>query len=201
MFTGRSRCPNAASDGSIYLILGGSQGAHRINMAVIDSVTYLKQSRQFRFVHQTGDRDADEVTKVYRQMQIEAVVAPFFNNMADFYRDADLVICRSGATTIAELTVTGKAVVFIPFPFATDDHQVANARALVDDGAAEMILEKDLNGKIVSERIEYYAQHPDVVGKMKQKIRKFGRPDAAEAIADDIYRIIGSNDCNTARAA
>ena len=177
------------------LILGGSQGAHRINMAVIDSVTYLKNTERFRFVHQTGTRDAEEVTKVYRQMKIESEVAPFFNDMAERYREADLVICRSGATTVAELTVTGKVAVFIPFPFATDDHQVVNARALVEDGAAEMILEKDLTGKLLSEKIEYYVRHPEVMTKMKQKIRKFGHPDAARKIADDIYTMICKSEC------
>jgi UDP-N-acetylglucosamine--N-acetylmuramyl-(pentapeptide) pyrophosphoryl-undecaprenol N-acetylglucosamine transferase len=183
------------------MVLGGSQGAHSINMAVIDSVMYLKEPGKFRFVHQTGIRDADEVSKVYQQLKIEAVVAPFFNNMADCYRDADLVICRSGATTVAELTVTGKAVIFIPFPFATDDHQVLNAGALVKDGVAEMIQEKDLTGQVLAGKIAFYEQNQDVKEKMESSIQKFGHPDAADRIADDIYRIIKRKSHKTSCAA
>jgi UDP-N-acetylglucosamine--N-acetylmuramyl-(pentapeptide) pyrophosphoryl-undecaprenol N-acetylglucosamine transferase len=182
------------------LILGGSQGAHSINMAVIDSVTYLKKPGKFRFVHQTGIKDADEVRKVYQQLKVASVVAPFFEDMADRYREADLVICRSGATTVAELTVTGKAAVFIPFPFATDDHQVINAQALVEEGAAEMILEKDLTGKMLAEKITYYAENPGIKEKMGARIQKFGHPDAAQRIVDDIYRIIRINNRRTACA-
>lgn len=183
------------------LVLGGSQGAHSINMAVIDSVIYLKDTARFRFVHQTGARDTEEVTKVYRQMQVESLVAPFFDHMADLYQGADLVVCRSGATTVAELMVSGKAAVFIPFPFATDDHQVINARALVDGGAAEMILEKDLNGRVLAEKIDFYARHPGLITDMERKIRRFGRPDAADRIADDIFRIMRTGRRQNARAA
>ncbi len=179
------------------LILGGSQGAHSINMAVIDSVTYLKNPGKFRFVHQAGIRDADEVRKVYQQLKVESVVAPFFEDMANRYREADLVICRSGATTVAELTVTGKAVVFIPFPFATDDHQVVNAQALVEDDAAEMILEKDLTGNLLAEKIAYYSKNSEIKEKMEARIQKFGHPDAAQRIVDDIYRIIKSKSHKT----
>jgi len=183
------------------LILGGSQGAHSINMAVLDSIYYLKNPDKYRFVHQTGIKDADAVSKVYQQHHIVSDVAPFFNDMADRYREADLVICRSGATTVAELTVTGKAVVFIPFPFATDGHQVVNAKALVADGAAEMIYEKDLSGKILAGKMAYYAENTEVKKSMESKIQKFGHPDAADRIVDDIYRIIHNNDYETPCAA
>ena len=183
------------------LILGGSQGAHSINIAVLDSIRYLKNLDKYRFIHQTGIKDADAVHKAYQQHHIVSDVAPFFNDMADWYRKADLVICRSGATTVAELTVTGKAVVFIPFPFATDDHQVVNARALVEDNAAEMILEKNLNGKFLAGRITYYAENTEAKGKMESRIQKFGRPDAADRIVDDIHRIIKNKSRKTARAA
>ncbi len=176
------------------LVLGGSQGAHSINMAVLDSLIYLQDMRdadRFCFVHQTGEKDAEEVNKVYRQMKITAEVAPFFSDMGSLYRRADLVVCRSGATTVAELTVLGKAAVFIPFPFAADDHQVGNAKALVEEDAAAMILEKDLNGRLLAEKMMYYARHPAETDRMASDIRKFGHPDAAQKIADDICRLIG----------
>lgn len=173
------------------LILGGSQGAHSINVAVLDSVMCLKHPEKFRFVHQTGLRDLEEVRKHYLQMRMDATVAAFFDNMPDLYHAADLVICRSGATTVAELTVIGKAVIFIPFPRATDNHQVANAKALVAEGAAEMIEESDLSGEFLADRIGYYFENPDVRRTMEVKLRRFGHPDAARRIVDDIYGLMG----------
>ena len=176
------------------LVLGGSQGAHSINMAVLDSLIHLQElngAKRFCFIHQTGERDAEEVAKVYRQMKMAAEVAPFFSDMAELYRRADLVICRSGATTVAELTVAGKAAVFIPFPFATDDHQVLNAKALAEEGAAAMILEKDLTGKLLADKMVYYFQNSVMTAKMAKKIQGFGHPKAAENIVDDICRLMG----------
>jgi UDP-N-acetylglucosamine--N-acetylmuramyl-(pentapeptide) pyrophosphoryl-undecaprenol N-acetylglucosamine transferase len=202
---GSGRSSHTRQDGQnrlfTVLILGGSQGAHSINMAVLDSLHYLKNPEPFRFVHQTGIKDADAVGNVYQQHQVVSDVAPFFNDMADRYREADLVICRSGATTVAELTVTGKAVIFIPFPFATDDHQVVNASALVEGGAAEMIQEKDLTGEILAQRIVFYSKNAGVKEKMESQISQFGRPDAAERIVDDIYRMIQTGNRQPACAA
>jgi len=183
------------------LILGGSQGAHSINISVVDALRYFKDPAKYRFCHQTGSQDVDRVQKAYSENNIEYVVAPFFEDMATRYQNADLVICRSGATTVAELTVVGSAVIFIPFPYATDNHQVVNARALVADGAAEMILEDELSGRLLSDKIQYYAGHPDILEERKARMRQFGKPDAAEKIVDDIYRIIGSKRTKTARAA
>lgn len=183
------------------LVLGGSQGAHSINKSVVDALKYLKDPLKYRFSHQTGPQDVDIVRKAYSESKIEFVVEPFFEDMATRYQTADLVICRSGATTVAELTVAGRAVIFIPFPFATDNHQVVNARALVEDGAAEMIREENLSGKLLSEKIQHYAGHPDILEDRKTRMRQFGKPDAAERIVDDIYRIIGSKRTKTACAA
>jgi UDP-N-acetylglucosamine--N-acetylmuramyl-(pentapeptide) pyrophosphoryl-undecaprenol N-acetylglucosamine transferase len=173
------------------LILGGSQGAHGINVAVLDSVMYLDHPEKFRFVHQSGLGDQEEVRKVYLQMRIDATVAAFFEDMAALYQAADLVICRSGATTVAELTIAGKAVIFIPFPHAADNHQVSNAQALVADGAADMIEEADLSGELLARRIAYYAENPEIRREMGEKMKKFSHPDAARRIVDDIYGILG----------
>lgn len=183
------------------LVLGGSQGAHSINMAMMDAVKYLKNPSSFKFSHQTGLQDVDAVRKAYLQNAVAFDVELFFEDMATRYQNADLVICRAGATTVAELTIAGNAVIFIPFPFATDNHQVVNAQALVDGGAAEMIQEKDLTGKILAERMAYYAENPEVKGRMESKIRQFGHPDAAQRIVDDIYRMIHNNDHETACVA
>jgi UDP-N-acetylglucosamine--N-acetylmuramyl-(pentapeptide) pyrophosphoryl-undecaprenol N-acetylglucosamine transferase len=176
--------------GFTILVSGGSQGAHRINMAMLEAVDCLKDPFRYTLIHQTGTADADMVRGAYQQKNIRHEVAPFFTDMAARYGQADLVICRSGATTVAELTAAGRPAVFIPFPFATDNHQVFNAKALVDGGAAEMILEENLTGEILAERIEYYVAHPDALKIAGDKIREFSRPDAADKIVDDIYRII-----------
>ncbi len=172
------------------LIIGGSQGAHRINMAVMEALPNLKEREHLHFVHQTGATDAATVGEAYRRNQIGCTVQPFFDNMAEIYSRTDLLICRAGATTVAEITALGKAVIFIPFPYAADDHQVFNARSLTEKGAAEMIYEKDLNGKILSEKIAYYAAHPAALNDMAARARRFGRPDAAKLIVDDCYRLI-----------
>ncbi|MFZ2634683.1 MAG: undecaprenyldiphospho-muramoylpentapeptide beta-N-acetylglucosaminyltransferase [Desulfosalsimonadaceae bacterium] len=178
--------------GFTILVSGGSQGAHRVNMAMLEAMNCLKDPGRYTVVHQTGVTDADMVRDAYQQKKIRHEVAPFFEDMAAKYREADLVICRSGATTVAELTAAGRPAVFIPFPFAADNHQVFNAKALVDGGAAEMILEEDLTGEHLAERIEYYAGHPDALKIAGEKIRQFSKPDAADKIVDDICRMINS---------
>jgi UDP-N-acetylglucosamine--N-acetylmuramyl-(pentapeptide) pyrophosphoryl-undecaprenol N-acetylglucosamine transferase len=99
----------------------------------------------------------------------------------------------SGATTVAEIKAVGKGVIFIPFPFAADNHQVLNARSLEEAGAAKMILEKDLSGKVLAERINYYVQQPEALQQMALRSRELGRVDAAARIVDDCYELIGLN--------
>jgi len=174
------------------LVLGGSQGAHRINMAVIEALPLLKNKEKYFFVHQTGAQDEQYVTGSYERSGISCMVKPFFEDMAKLYSGANLVICRAGATTVAEVTAMGLGVIFIPYPYAADDHQALNARALSDSGASEMILEKDLSAEILSERIEYFSRYPEQLNIMALSAKKFGRPDAAEFIVNDCYRILNS---------
>ncbi len=172
------------------LIIGGSQGAHRINMAVIEALDHLRHLEHLHFVHQTGQADEQPVREAYRRSKMGGTVQAFFDNMAEQYGRADLIICRAGATTVAEVTALGKAVIFIPFPFAADNHQVLNAGSLSDEGAAEMLIEKDLSGKILSEKIKYYAAHPAELEDMSARAKQFGKPDAAKNIVDDCYRLL-----------
>ena len=175
------------------LVVGGSQGAHGINMAVVASLARLKTRDDVCFIHQTGADDEKTVRSAYQRLGIDATVNAFFNDMAQQYRRADLIICRAGATTVAELTVIGKGVIFIPYPFAADNHQVYNAQPLVDRGAAEMILEKDLNGEILAERITHYAAFPENLEKMAAHARHLGRPAAAATIVDDCYALLAAS--------
>ena len=172
------------------LIIGGSQGAHRINLAVIEALENLNDIEHLHFVHQTGAADEQQVKTAYRRHDFRCTVQSFFNNMAELYSQADLLICRAGATTVAEIAALGKAVIFIPFPYAADNHQVLNADSLSNQGAAETIIEKDLNGKILSERIAYYAAHRPALDEMAAKAKQFGNPAAAKNIVDDCYRLV-----------
>ncbi|MBW2598675.1 MAG: undecaprenyldiphospho-muramoylpentapeptide beta-N-acetylglucosaminyltransferase, partial [Deltaproteobacteria bacterium] len=129
------------------LIFGGSQGARAINRAVVESMRYLEDMLcRLVITHQTGKEDFDEVSAAYRDRGVNAEVHPFITDMSSVYESADLLICRAGATSIAEITATGKASVLIPYPFAAGNHQELNARVLTDAGAAEMILEDKLDG-------------------------------------------------------
>ena len=172
------------------LIVGGSQGAHSINMAVLEALKKIKKKEKFYFIHQTGTQDFAQVRNSYANLGIMARVDSFFDNMASLYQQADLIICRSGATTVAEITAVGKGVIFIPYPFATDDHQSINAGALEHAGAAEMILQKDLTGAILSDRIEHYASNRVALHQMASRAKAFGRPRAAASIVDDCYRLV-----------
>ncbi|MGD2036588.1 MAG: undecaprenyldiphospho-muramoylpentapeptide beta-N-acetylglucosaminyltransferase [Desulfobacterales bacterium] len=175
------------------LIIGGSQGAHRINMTVVEALSYLARKEQLYFIHQTGAADEQRVAAAYQREGIAASVQSFFKQMAPLYKQADLIICRAGATTVAEVTAVGKAVIFIPFPFAADNHQALNADTLAREGAAEMILEKDLNARDLGRRIDYYAAHPEAREAMATKAGELGRPEAAQAIVDDCYQLVESS--------
>jgi UDP-N-acetylglucosamine--N-acetylmuramyl-(pentapeptide) pyrophosphoryl-undecaprenol N-acetylglucosamine transferase len=172
------------------LIIGGSQGAHKINMAVIEALDHLRHLKHLHFVHQTGQADELLVREAYRQSKVSGTVQAFFDNMAEQYGRADLIICRAGATTVAEITALGKPAIFIPFPFAADNHQVLNAGSLSDEGAAEMLIEKDLNGKVLSEKLNNYAAHPAELQNMSARAKQLGKPDAAKNIVDDCYRLL-----------
>jgi len=172
------------------LVIGGSQGAHSINIALMDALKFLKEKDSFFFIHQTGAADEEEVKNAYREQGVSGIVKAFFNDMGQQYSDADLIICRAGATTVAELTAIGKGALLIPYPFAADDHQVLNAKILSDAGVAEIILQKDLNGRLLAKKIEYYASNHMALNNMALKAKKLGRPDAAEAIVDDCYKLM-----------
>ncbi len=175
------------------LILGGSQGAHSINMKLMEAIEHIKKKDDFFFVHQTGAQDETIVKNAYKRHAISCDVRAFFVDMARQYQKADLIICRSGATTVAEITTIGKGVIAVPFPFAADNHQVLNARALERAGAAELIPDKGLNGKALAERINYYFSNPKVLHRMASRAKRLGRPDAAALVVDDCYKLITQN--------
>lgn len=126
------------------LVMGGSGGAHAINMAMKDAAPELGRVQGLQVLHQTGEKDVQEVSAAYRDAGIKATVVPYLQDMPGVYAAADLVVCRSGATTVAELAVCGKRAILVPYPFAADDHQAHNAHSLAERGAADVVLQKDL---------------------------------------------------------
>ncbi len=165
------------------LVFGGSQGAQAINMAMVEAAPWLAATTPvLRLTHQTGERDADVVRAAYRQAGVEADVAPFLYDMGRRLSDADLVVCRAGATTLAEIAAAGKAAILIPLPTATDDHQRRNAEALVQHGAAELLLQADATGATLAARIEALARDGARRQSMAVAARRLARPDAAKRI-------------------
>ncbi len=174
------------------LIFGGSQGASSINRAVMEALRYMGEIRDgLKIIHQTGDRDIETVARAYKEYRIDAEVKPFITDMAAACEEADLLICRAGATSIAEITVLGKAAIFIPYPFATGNHQELNAKTLVDAGAAQMIVEEELSGKALFEMIEKLHRNPGIIEEMETMSKSLGNRKAASDIVDECLAVIG----------
>jgi UDP-N-acetylglucosamine--N-acetylmuramyl-(pentapeptide) pyrophosphoryl-undecaprenol N-acetylglucosamine transferase len=142
-------------------------------------------------IHQTGEADLAAIRQAYAALPFAAEVWPFIDRMDEAYARADLVLCRAGATTVAELTAFGKASILVPYPYAIYDHQRWNAQALKDCGAADMILDQDLNGQILAARLRRYWDDRESIKQMETAARAMGRPDAAARIVDECYGLVG----------
>jgi UDP-N-acetylglucosamine--N-acetylmuramyl-(pentapeptide) pyrophosphoryl-undecaprenol N-acetylglucosamine transferase len=165
------------------LITGGSSGALPINRAVIDSMDLLAARKNRLFiVHQTGERDYNAVRVAYARREFRAEVVPFIENMAERFAQADLIVCRSGATTVAEVAAAGRAAIFIPFGAATDGHQTRNAAAMQDAGAARLLLQQDLTPERLTNEIFSLLDQPRRITEMEEHARKVARPRAVEDI-------------------
>lgn len=167
------------------LITGGSQGAHAINEAMAEALGRLAAERErLSFMHQTGERDYEMVRKAYERAGMKAEVRPFIERMVDEFARADLVICRAGATTVAELAAAGKPAIFIPFPFAADDHQRKNAEAVARAGAGRVILQAELTPERLAEELMGLARNPEELERMAKASRALAHRDAAERVVD-----------------
>jgi UDP-N-acetylglucosamine--N-acetylmuramyl-(pentapeptide) pyrophosphoryl-undecaprenol N-acetylglucosamine transferase len=183
--------PRDASSFSL-LVFGGSQGARAINEAMIAALPELDiLPTQLRIKHQTGVADVKRVGQAYSKggWDSRAEVTAYIDNMVKDFAAADLVICRAGATTTAELIAAGKASIMIPFPFAADDHQRKNAEALQELGASRMILQRELSGERLAREISNFIQAPHLVTEMEVASRKLARGDAARAAVDMIEEL------------
>jgi UDP-N-acetylglucosamine--N-acetylmuramyl-(pentapeptide) pyrophosphoryl-undecaprenol N-acetylglucosamine transferase len=172
------------------LVFGGSQGAHAINMAMVEAAPRLAAgSPRVAITHQTGERDLEMVRDGYRRAGLEARVEPFLFAMDREMKAADLVISRAGATTLAELTASGRPSVLIPLPTATDDHQRRNALAMVKQGAARMVEQRELSGDRLAAEIHDLARDEALRLRMRQAARQMAKPDAAKAIVERVLAI------------
>ena len=168
------------------LVFGGSQGARAINNAMMHALPLLEsRADKLRIVHQTGEADFAKTREMYERSGIaDHDVRPFISDMFVEFGNADLVICRAGATTCAELGAAGKASIMVPLPTAADDHQRKNAEAFERAGASKMLVQADLSGKSLSHAIAELIESPETVSKMEAAARKLGRAAAAQATVD-----------------
>ena len=166
------------------LLVGGSQGARALNELMIAVAPRLSESGlALRILHQTGTADLTRVAAAYRAASLaEAEARAFIDDMATAYRDADLVLCRAGASTIAELTVCGRPSILVPYPFAVDDHQTANARTLADAGAAIQISQEELTPDRLLQTLRELAGDRQRLEGMAARARQAGKPDSAATI-------------------
>ena len=173
------------------LIFGGSQGAHAINVAMVEAAPRLAAGGPpLHLTHQTGERDVEMVRGGYRAAGLQADVEPFIYDMGRRLGQADVVVCRAGATTLAELTAAGKPAILVPLPSAADDHQRKNAEALAALGAAEVLLQREMTGESLAARLIALAGDRDRRRRMAQAARALARPDAAKVIVDRALELV-----------
>ncbi|XCN74175.1 MAG: undecaprenyldiphospho-muramoylpentapeptide beta-N-acetylglucosaminyltransferase [Candidatus Electrothrix aestuarii] len=176
------------------LVMGGSLGAHRINMLMLDVAAQLdgEQKKAVRLIHQTGTADEEKVRDGYEAAKVQAEVRAFFTDMASLYSQADLVLARAGATSLAELSVMGLPAVLIPYPYAADDHQAKNAEYYVAGGGAVMYRESELNAEILGKILSQLLGDIDKLKKMALAMRDMGQPEATQRILDSCMELIGN---------
>ncbi len=173
------------------LIFGGSQGAHFVNNIAADAMKILcEKGESINVTHQTGRKDFEEIKKRYNEAGIKAFVTEFIDDMSTAYRTADLVICRSGATSIAEITVCKKPSILIPYPYAADDHQRLNALELVNAGAAVMLKQDGLTSEILAETVLSLKNDPSRLKEMSEAAGRMAKPEAAREIMDFVIALV-----------
>ncbi len=176
----------------IVLITGGSQGSHRLNEAGPEAAALAEQTKwrgRIVFLHQAGKNEYNDVCFRYQKAGARAEVEPFIENMPGAFARADIVVCRAGASTVAELSAAGKASILVPFPFAADQHQLHNARSMQAAGAGSLIEDSALSGRRLFEELQALLERPDRLVEMEAAARKLARPGAAQRAADILEQI------------
>ena len=191
-FDSRDSAGGVPLDQGRVLIFGGSQGAHAINVAMVEAAPRLAAAGiRLAITHQTGERDLDLVRTAYQRAGLPARVEAFIYEIAREMKAADVVIARSGATTLAELAAAGKPAILVPLPTSTDDHQRKNAEVVAGAGAAVVVDERVLNGESLAGAITLMVADPERRRRMAAAARALARPDAAERIADRVEQLVG----------
>lgn len=174
------------------LLIGGSQGAHSLNVALMDSLGLLKDA-ELQILWQTGEKDQAMAAERVHQSELKAVVKPFFEEMDKVYAATNFAVGRSGATATAELMACGIPCLLVPFPYAAENHQEMNARWYEKRGAAKVILNKDLTGEVLSKEIKEIMNEPGRLEGMAKNARACGRPEATKVIVDSLEKLAGDN--------
>lgn len=176
------------------LVLGGSLGAHSINLAMTEALDFLAEVKgSLHIVHQSGERDADWVKTKYAEKGFSAEVSAFIHDMVEQIQKSSLIICRAGATTLAEITACGKPAVLIPYPHAAHNHQVRNARFLVDADAGEMILDPEVSGERLAQSIQRAIEEPERLKEMGAHSYRLGKRDATEKVRELCLQLLNKN--------
>ena len=177
--------PDAADDERTHvLVCGGSLGAVKVNELAADALVALAKDHRLAIVHQTGDKGLDETVARYRDAGVAAECKAFIKDMAAEYQKADVIVSRAGATTVAELAIAGKPAVFIPYPFAADNHQEINARELADAGAALMYRQADLTADALAGALRPLLADAARRASMGTAMKALAKPGAAAAVVD-----------------
>jgi UDP-N-acetylglucosamine--N-acetylmuramyl-(pentapeptide) pyrophosphoryl-undecaprenol N-acetylglucosamine transferase len=183
--------PARRSQQPTLFIFGGSQGARALNRIVRESAAeLLRRIPNLTIVHQTGEREFEEVSGFYIQNHIMVDVSPFIDDMPQRFADADLIVCRSGASTVAEIAAAGACALFVPFPGAADDHQLRNAELLAQENAALLIPESELSAERFVQEVTGLLGDPARLSAMGSKARTLVHPDAAAHIAEMALSVI-----------
>ena len=191
-------------DGEIrLLVVGGSQGARVFGRLLPEAIAAIPEAlrRRLRLVQQVRAEDLDAVRATYARQGTSAELAPFFSDIPQRLRAAHLVVARAGASTVAELTAAGRPAILVPFPFATDDHQTANAKAIEAAGGAWLMPETSTPPAALAERLASLLARPDVLARAAEAARQQGRRDAAARLADLVTSLIRSNGSSQREAA
>ena len=176
------------------LVFGGSKGARSINFAMVEALDHLSEDKDsLHFIHQTGQEQFESVKTKYDSKKISAEVSPFIFNMANAFRKSNLVICRAGASTIAELAACGRAAILVPFPFAANNHQQLNAELLVEQGGAIIVMDSELSGNKLAGLIKELMRQPDRLNEMGKASARMAKKDAGKKIVDHCYELVFGN--------
>jgi UDP-N-acetylglucosamine--N-acetylmuramyl-(pentapeptide) pyrophosphoryl-undecaprenol N-acetylglucosamine transferase len=177
------------------LVVGGSLGAKALNDIVPKAVALLPIAQRPHITHQSGEKQIDALRANYAAAGVEATLTPFIDNTAEAFAQADLIVCRAGASTVTEIAAVGAAALFVPFPFAVDDHQTTNARFLSDQGAAQLIAQKDLTPEGLALMLQKSELHSRL--SMSEKAKSMQKIQATQAVVQACEMLAGGNAART----